>query len=522
MYWSLFLLPVALVVYLAFRPNTKDNLPDGPGVLLAEKDRRSKLHIYLAPCAKTYGDFFSYKMGRSTAIVLSSVQAIEELLVKKGHIYSSRPTSSPQADIITGKARIVNMPYGEEFRKHRKIIHTLLGIQNAKIFLPYQEYESRQTLRNLLDAPGLFYSEMSRYSASVTFSLLVGARFDRSDAFLPTTIGKMMQKFFNNITPGVWLVDRYPFLNYLPGPLAPWRSQAYSVHLEMRNFWSVFLHSIEQRVKDGTAPDCFLSRFIQNPESEHLSEIERISVTAELLTAGTETTATALQWFFKACAKHPGWIREAQKELDTVVGRERLPDFSDRGNLPYITAVVSELHRWASATPLAFFHATSHSDTYRGSTIPKSTMVIPNTYAVHYSDEYFPNPSAFLPGRWLPRDDPRHVLNGAKTPNHLAFGVGRRECPGRHVADSSLFIVISRILWAFDIDRGDNPAPSDETVGAFPVLGPAPFKCRITPRSEDVAKKVRLFADHIDTGLHVEDGSIYDASVQAVLAKAKS
>ncbi|KIY02613.1 uncharacterized protein Z520_01078 [Fonsecaea multimorphosa CBS 102226] len=515
MYWPLVLLSIALAVYLTLRPTTKHDLPDGPGAL-AEKDNRRRLHISLAPWAKTYGDLFSYNMGRSTAIVLSSVQAIEELLVKRGHIYSSRPTSTSQADIITGKGRIVTMPYGEEFRKHRKIIHTLLGIQNAKTFLPYQEYESRQTLRHLLDNPDLFYSEMSRYSATI----LQDDQYN--DAEVLQQYRPIQILTTSDIAPGSWLVDRYPFLNYLPGPLAPWRSQAYSIHLELRSFWGVFLHSIEDRVKEGTAPDCFLSRFVQNPETEHFSEMERISVTAELLSAGTETTATSLQWFFKACVKHPEWIREAQKELDTVVGRERLPNFSDRGSLPYITAVISELHRWASAAPLAFYHATSQTDTYRGSTIPKSTMVIANTYAVHHSEQYFPNPSAFLPGRWLPPDDPRHVVNGAQTPNHLGFGVGRRECPGKHVAEASLFISISRILWAFDIDRGDNPEPSDETVGAFPVFGPASFKCRITPRPEDAANKIRLFADHIDPGLRVEDGSIYDASVKAVLAKARA
>lgn len=58
------------------------------------------------------------------------------------------------------------------FQKHRKLIHSLLGMQNAKTFLPYQEYESRQSLKNLLAAPELFFTEMSRYSASLTFSLL--------------------------------------------------------------------------------------------------------------------------------------------------------------------------------------------------------------------------------------------------------------------------------------------------------------------------------------------------------------
>jgi hypothetical protein len=120
MYWPLFFVPVALIVYTCFRPSSKGNLPDGPRDLVPQKDVRRKLHIQLAIWAKTYGDFFSYGMGRSRVLVLSSVQAIEELLVKRGHIYSSRPTSSSQADIITGKARIVNMPYGEEFRVRRR------------------------------------------------------------------------------------------------------------------------------------------------------------------------------------------------------------------------------------------------------------------------------------------------------------------------------------------------------------------------------------------------------------------
>ncbi|KAJ9611116.1 hypothetical protein H2200_004299 [Cladophialophora chaetospira] len=547
MYWTLLLVPLALLIYIFFRPANKDTLPDGPRDPIPQKDLRQKLHIHLAECAKTYGDFFSYNMGRSRVVVLCSVQAIEELLVKRGQVWSSRPTSSSQADIITEGARIVNMPYGDDFRKHRKLIHSLLGMQNAKTFLPYQEYESRQTLLNLLNAPELFFQEMSRYSASITFSLLVGARFNRADAFLPNQIGQMMEKFFNNIRPGAWLVDSYPFLDYLPGPLAPWRTAARAIFTEIQEFWSIFLNAIDKRIKEGTAPDCFLSRFLQNPEVVNFNQVERVTITAELLTAGTETTSTTLQWFFKAILTNPEWVIEAQEEIDAVVGRSRLPDFSDRVNLPYLNAVISELHRWASAAALAFFHATSEEDTYRTWKIPRRTTVIPNTYAIHHSEEYFPNPSAFLPGRWLPANDSRHIHDGARTPNHLAFSAGRRECPGRHVADASLFIAISRILWAFDISTGGHPPPADEygrcslglsdldlavqmsanshavmcIGGSLPVLGPAQFKCRIMPRSSDpeTAQKIREFAAKIDQGLIVEDGTVYDEAVKKVLAK---
>jgi hypothetical protein len=59
------------------------------------------------------------------------------------------------------------------------------------------------------------------------------------------------------------------------------------------------------------------------------------------------------------------------------------------------------------------------------------------------------------------------------------------------------------------------------TVGSLPVLGPAPFKCSITPRSSDpdTARKIRAFAAELDPSLTVEDGSVYDAPIKKVLAK---
>ena len=43
---------------------------------------------------------------------------------------------------------------------------------------------------------------------------------------------------------------------------------------------------------------------------------------------------------------------KAQAELDVVVGPDRLPEFSDCGNLPYINAIISELLRWQPVVPL--------------------------------------------------------------------------------------------------------------------------------------------------------------------------
>jgi hypothetical protein len=42
----------------------------------------------------------------------------------------------------------------------------------------------------------------------------------------------------------------------------------------------------------------------------------------------------------------------AQKELDAVTRRERLPTFEDRLNLPFIDAICKEVIRWEPVTPL--------------------------------------------------------------------------------------------------------------------------------------------------------------------------
>ena len=57
--------------------------------------------------------------------------------------------------------------------------------------------------------------------------------------------------------------------------------------------------------------------------------------------------------FLLAMTLHPEAFQKAQAELDRVVGRARLPDFDDRGSLPYLDCVISEVLRCVSSSPRA-------------------------------------------------------------------------------------------------------------------------------------------------------------------------
>jgi len=62
-------------------------------------------------------------------------------------------------------------------------------------------------------------------------------------------------------------------------------------------------------------------------------------------------TVSAIYALFLAMVLHPDAMHKAQQEIDAVVGKDRLPGFADRDNLPYTNALALEVLRWHSVTP---------------------------------------------------------------------------------------------------------------------------------------------------------------------------
>ena len=82
-----------------------------------------------------------------------------------------------------------------------------------------------------------------------------------------------------------------------------------------------------------------------------------------------------MEAFFLAAAMHPDYQKAAQEELDNVVEPDRLPDFSDYDQLPYMRAFIKELIRWHVVTPMGLPHATVADDEYNGYFIPQGRPV---------------------------------------------------------------------------------------------------------------------------------------------------
>jgi cytochrome P450 len=63
-----------------------------------------------------------------------------------------------------------------------------------------------------------------------------------------------------------------------------------------------------------------------------------------------------------AMVLHPEAQKRAQDEIDSVVGRDRLPTFQDYEQLPYVRALVKETMRWRGVAPLSTFETTPNKD----------------------------------------------------------------------------------------------------------------------------------------------------------------
>ncbi|KAF7374554.1 O-methylsterigmatocystin oxidoreductase [Mycena sanguinolenta] len=190
-------------------------------------------------------------------------------------------------------------------------------------------------------------------------------------------------------------------------------------------------------------------------------------------------------------ALYPDIQKNAQTEIDTVIGIERLPEFEDRPSLPFVEALYREVVRWKPVAPLGVAHTSTADDVYNGYFIPKGTTVISNIWAMTRDESIYPEPERFNPDRFFTADG---KLSDDETV--LAFGFGRRICPGRHNADPTLWAAFVSILSTFNIakakdDTGKEIEIDPNSYSDSLFSHPLPFSCSIIPRSETAKSLVQ-------------------------------
>lgn len=374
------------------------------------------------------------------------------------------------AQELTCKSKhIMFKPFDEEFLLHQRLEAPVLSPRASACYTAIQDLESKQLLKHLLTSND-FPKEFERFAASIVYSITFGMRIITGKEWQLQISHECLKNFTIAGQVGAWIVDLFPSLNKLPAPLTPWKKTAETWY----QMWET-LHVANMQDALRREGWNWAKEFKMSKEAKDLAATEIAWDLGILCDAGVETTQVQLQIFILACVAYPEWIVTAQKELDGVIGTNRLPEFDDLSNLPYLQAVLEENFRWRHIVPTGIPHATTQDDYYNGYLIPKGSVVVPVFSAMRHDSASFDSPEVFRPERWIGKSQPSN------------FGYGRRVCPGRFIARNSLAIAMARLLWAFNIRSKDGAKVnvSEDIFTTGFVSGPKPFVALFEPRSRE-------------------------------------
>lgn len=173
--------------------------------------------------------------------------------------------------------------------------------------------------------------------------------------------------------------------------------------------------------------------------------------------AGSETTSISIEWGFTELLRNPHAFKKVREEIDRVVGVNRMVEESDMENLPYLQAVVKETLHLYPELPLLLPRNTMEDTEYMGYLVPKGTQVFVNAWAIGRDPEYWDDPLAFKPERFINSS----VEYKGQHFELIPFGSGRRICVGFPLAHRVVHLTLATLVQAFDWELGKGVKPSD-------------------------------------------------------------
>ncbi|KAJ6580647.1 cytochrome P450 [Mycena capillaripes] len=504
--WTLVILFIGLCALRWRRNRSRLPLPPGPKQLplvgnLFDIPSEKQWETYLEWSKQLNSDIIYLNAVGTSIVVLSSMDAVKELLERRSSLYSDRPTLHMLL-LMGWDFGIGFMKYGDRWRSHRKLLHEAFNATAIKQFRPQVQAATHHLLCRMIRDPRNMMEHFRHMAGALMMDVTYGIGVHSSDDPYIHIAKDAMHGVSVASIPGAFLVDTIPALKYVPEwvPGAGFQRKAREWRKVTRDLIDVPFAEAKRKIALGTSAISFTSLNLRNLDDSKdgagvgREEILKASA-ANMYSAGADTTVSALGTFILAMLANPEAQKKAQAEIDSVVSTGQLPDFTDEEALPYVSAIVKEVLRWKTVTPIALPHYLAVEDEYRGYRIPAGSVVVGNAWAILNDEEAYPDPQTFNPERFLLDGK----LNLAiRDPEVAAFGFGRRVCPGKHMAAASLWITIASILCTFNINKlvdedGNTVEPSYAYFSGV-ISTPLPFECSITPRSSLAVEVVQSTA----------------------------
>jgi len=412
-------------------------LPDGPKTLpfiqlLQWIDNPLK---FMDSCSQRYGDCFTVRFGKFKPMVFfSNPQAIEQIFTSNTEQFDS------------GRANLVLRPWvgdkslllldGRSHQRQRKLLTPPFHGDRMK---SYGEMICNITERVIsawqIDEPFSVREAMQEISLSVilqtVFGLQGGDRTEKLKQLLTDLLDMTASPVSSSMV----------FFKALQQDLGSWSPWGRFVRLRAHIDEIIYAEISDRRQHPDSSRVDILSLLMaaKDENGELMSDVELRDELLTLLTAGHETTASALTWALY-------WIHYLPevkcKLMDDLASVGNL-DFSAISKLPYLNAVCQETLRIYPIAMLTFFRIANAPINIMGQEFEPETVLTPCIYLTHHRPDLYPEPNQFKPERFLERQFSPY--------EYIPFGGGNRRCIGLAFALYEMKLVLVTVMSRYSL-----------------------------------------------------------------------
>ncbi|XP_023001248.1 cytochrome P450 71A1-like [Cucurbita maxima] len=444
-------------IFLKLLRVKKVNLPPSPPKLpiLGNLHQLGRYpHRSLQELSKKYGPLVFLRLGLIPTLVVSSADIVREIFKNHDISFSNRPKSTAANLFFYGYKDVGFSPYGEYWRGLKKICTLELLSQRRIHEFQYVREEEVEILVNKVhkaSSSGLSVnlSELiTSTSNNIVSRCIFGEKFEDENG--KSRFGELTRRMAKLVV-AFSVGDFYPAFGWIDN-ITGLIGQLKETSRALDTFLEQLIEEHKTKKRDDFQGDRedFVDILLQVQQKDDLGfEFTRESlksVLEDMFIAGTDTTASVLEWAIAELARNPTVMKKAQQEIREVVGKKLKIDSDDIVKMEYLRSVIKESLRVHPPAPLLLPRETSEMVKLGGYCIPSKTRVFFNVWAIQRDPKIWENPEEFIPERFM--NNP--VDFKGQGCHFLPFGGGRRICPGMNFAFASIEYVLANLLHSFD------------------------------------------------------------------------
>ncbi|KAL1538033.1 salviol synthase-like [Salvia divinorum] len=403
-------------------------------------------HRVFRELAAAHGPLMHLQLGELHFLVASSVEFAKEVMKTHDTNFANRPLMLATEELGYDSTGITFSPYGEYWRQLRKICTVeLLSGRRVRSFRRIREEESMNMCRWIASRQGLAIDLSERLYLS-SYDVIVRAAVKAKPKHREMMISILLEIIKS--TSGFMMADLYPSVKLMP-LITGARSKIRGIR---RKLDEVFDGIIEQQRAAGDDGDeakfeGFLDILLKFEKDGTLTTDNVKAVLLDMFIAGTDTSATTIEWTMSELIRNPSKLIKAQHEVRKVFDNEGSYIDEDKFHeLKYLKLIIKETLRLHPPAPLLIPKVNSQRCEINGYEIPAKTRVIVNGWALGRDPEYWNDAEKFIPERF---EESSHDFNGSNL-EYIPFGAGRRICPGMLFGLANVELPLAMLLYHFD------------------------------------------------------------------------